>query len=95
VAALALPHEKTDESLRNDLLKSSRPRPSVAVVSLLSYGATRTFFNLQTSWFSLVIVMDFTNLSFHGFDTLLFLVVFACFSLLKGGVEQESSYVLL
>jgi hypothetical protein len=57
VAALAPPHGEADESPRYDLLKSSRPRPSVAVVSLLSYGATRTFLNPQTSWFSLVIVM--------------------------------------
>jgi hypothetical protein len=57
VVALAPPHREADESPRYDLLKSSRPRPSVAVVSLLSYGATRTFLNPQTSWFSLVIVM--------------------------------------
>jgi hypothetical protein len=57
VAALAPPHGEAGESPRYDLLKSSRPRPSVAVVSLLSYGATRTFLNPQTSWFSLVIVM--------------------------------------
>lgn len=60
VAALAPPHGEADESPSYDLLKSSRPRPSVAVVSLLSYGATRTFLNPQTSWFSLVIVMDCT-----------------------------------
>ncbi len=65
VAALAPPHEKTDESLRYDLLKSSRPLPSVAVVSLLSYGATRTFFRPQISWFSLIIVMYFTCSPFH------------------------------
>src|SRR5713226_3409257 len=65
VAALAPPHEKTDESLRYDLLKSSRTLPSVAVVSLLSYGATRTFFRPQISWFSLIIVMYFTCSPFH------------------------------
>jgi len=65
VAALAPPHEKTDESPRHNLLKSSRPLPSVAVVSLLSYGAIRTFFRPQVSWFSLIIVMYFTCSPFH------------------------------
>src|SRR5258708_6846223 len=62
VAALAPPNGEVDELPRHDLLKSSRP--SVAVVSLLSYGATRMFFDPQTSWFSLVLVMYFTFQSF-------------------------------
>ena len=81
VAALALPHEKTDESLRNDLLKSSRPRPSVAVVSLLSYGATRTFFNLRQAGFLSSSSCISLIYLFMASDTLLILVVFACFSL--------------
>src|SRR5713226_5787082 len=65
-ATVPLPNwEKTDESLIYVLLKSSRPLPSVAVVSLLSYGATRTFFRPQISWFSLIIVMYFTCSPFH------------------------------
>jgi Transposase DDE domain len=63
VAALAPPNEQTDEPPRHHLLKSSRP--SVAVVSLLSSGATKTFINPQTNWFSLVIVIYFTCSSFH------------------------------
>jgi hypothetical protein len=55
VGALALPNGQTDESPRYSLLQSSRP--SVVVVSLLSYGAARAFVHLQTHWFSLVIVM--------------------------------------
>jgi transposase len=64
-AALAPAHGEADEFPRHDPLKSSRPRPNVAVVSLLFYGATRTFFHSQTSWFSLVIIMYFTRSSLH------------------------------
>lgn len=62
VGAVVPPNGEIDESPRYSLLKSSRP--SVAVVSLLSYGATRTFVHLQTHWFSLVIVMDSACSSF-------------------------------
>jgi len=55
VAALAPPNEEIDESPKHNLLKSFRL--SAAVVSLLSYGATRTLVNPQTDWFSHVIVM--------------------------------------
>jgi len=64
VAALAPPHGKADESLRHNLLKTSRR--SIAVASLLFSGATKSFVHPQTSWFSLVIVRHFTGSSFHG-----------------------------
>ena len=93
VAALAPPNGETDESPRYDLLKSSRR--SVAVLSLFSCGASKTFVYPQTSCFSLIIVMYFTCSSFHG---LVDATLSCCFRLLlplQGFFEPESSYVLL
>jgi hypothetical protein len=93
VAALAPPHGKADESPRHNPLKSSRR--SIAVVSLLSYGATKSFVHPQTSWFSLVIVMVFTGSSFHTLVDVTLSRRFRLLLLLQGFFEQESSYVLL
>ena len=93
VAALAPPHGKADESPRYDLLKSFRL--GVAVLSLLSCGASKTFVHPQTSCFSLIIVMYFTYSSFHG---LVDATLSCCFRLLlplQGFLKPESSYVLL
>ena len=95
VAALAPPNGETDESLRYDLLKSSRPRRSIAAVSLLSYGATKSFVHPQTSSFSLIIVMDFTGSSFHGLVDVTISRRFRLLLLLQGFFEPESSYVHL
>ena len=93
VAALAPPHGKADESPRHNPLKSFRR--SVAVVSLLSYGATRMFVHPEASWFSLVIVMDFTGLSFHCLEDVPIARRFRLLLLLHVFFDQESSYVLL
>jgi hypothetical protein len=87
VAALAPPNGEADKPPRHDLLKSSRP--SVAVVSLLSYGASRTFFDPQTSWFSLVIVMYCTFLIFSLYIILYYFLPFSLASpSSKGFFEQ-------
>ena len=93
VAALAPPHGKADESPRYDLLKSFRL--SVAVLSLLSCGASKTFVHPQTSCFSLIIVMYFTYLSFHGLVDATLSYCFRLLLPLQGFFELESSYVLL
>jgi transposase len=52
VAMVPPAHGEPDESPRHDLLKSYRP--SVAVASLVTRGALSTFFESQTSLFSLI-----------------------------------------
>ena len=93
VAALAPPNVETDESPRYDLLKSSRL--SVAVLSLFSCGASKTFVHPQTSCFSLIIVMSFTCSSFHGLVDATLSRRFRLLLPLQGLFEPESSYVLL
>jgi len=81
---------QADERPRHDLLKSYRP--GVAVASLVYCGIIGTFFKAQTSWFSLVIMADFTfNCTFYSPISCSFSSVSPSS---KGSYEQPSSYIL-
>src|SRR2546421_1539334 len=56
MAMASPPNWEPEKSPRHNLLKS----PSVAVASLVAYGAAKTFFEPQTSWFSLEITIFIT-----------------------------------
>jgi len=58
VALMPSANGEADVFPRNNLLKSHRA--NVAAAFLVSCGATRTFFDAQTSWFSLVTIVYFT-----------------------------------
>jgi len=96
VATVPPPHWEPDESPRHDLLKSYRP--SVAVASLVAREAPRTFFEPQTSWFSLIIsnAISFPYYIIVYFTTfiLLFIASFAFLSPSRRIFEQSSSCIL-
>ncbi len=69
MAMASPPNWEPEKSPRPNLLKS----PSVAVASLVAYGAAKTFFEPQTSWFSLeiTILSLFYLLSYFHLNALL------------------------
>jgi hypothetical protein len=93
-ATVPLPNWEANESGRYEILKSYRL--GIAVAALVSCGAIRTFFEPQTSLFSLLIIIQVTCLSFT-LNTLLycFLPIFADLSLSRGNLRQSSSCALL
>ena len=85
-ATVPLPNWEANESGRYEILKSYRL--GIAVAALVSCGAIRTFFEPQTSLFSLLIIIQVTCLSFT-LNTLLycFLPIFADLSLSRGNLR--------